>query len=65
MDGGDALMPQEPREAGIAASLARRLEAALERAFSLRIPVRQVPHGSLPRFELKARRWVRRAVAKE
>ncbi len=40
-----------------------RLEAAFERAFSLRIPVREVPHGSLPRFELKARRWVRRGAA--
>jgi phenylacetate-CoA ligase len=36
-----------------------RLEAAFERAFSLRIPVREVPYGTLPRFELKSRRWVR------
>ncbi len=39
--------------------LAARLEAALERAFSLRIPVKEVSHGSLPRFDFKARRWVR------
>ena len=32
------------------------LESALTSAFSLRIPVRRV--ASLPRFELKARRWV-------
>lgn len=36
-----------------------RLEAAFERAFSLRIPVREVPYGTLPRFDLKSRRWVR------
>jgi phenylacetate-CoA ligase len=52
--------PDSFHEAGTGASIGRRLEAALERAFSLRIPVRQVPYGSLPRFELKARRWVRR-----
>ncbi|MEA3210269.1 MAG: phenylacetate-CoA ligase [Chthoniobacter sp.] len=33
------------------------LEAALTSAFSLRIPVRQVAAGELPRFEMKARRW--------
>ena len=48
---------QEPPSPPSPAAL--RLEAALERAFSLRIPVREVPHGSLPRFEFKARRWVR------
>ncbi len=36
---------------------ARSLEAALTGAFSLRIPVRRVEPGTLPRFELKARRW--------
>ena len=35
-----------------------RLERALNQAFSLRIPVRRVVHGTLPRFEMKARRWV-------
>jgi len=39
--------------------LAHRLEAALKNAFALRIPVTIVPCGSLPRFEMKARRWVR------
>jgi phenylacetate-CoA ligase len=34
--------------------------AALRAAFNLRIPVSLVPPGTLPRFELKARRWVRR-----
>jgi phenylacetate-CoA ligase len=35
-----------------------RVEAALRQALSLRVPVRAVPSGSLPRFELKARRLV-------
>jgi phenylacetate-CoA ligase len=38
--------------------LAHRLETALTNAFALRIPVSVVPQGSLPRFEMKARRWV-------
>jgi phenylacetate-CoA ligase len=42
-----------------ASGVALKLELAFERAFSLRIPVREVPLGTLPRFELKARRWVR------
>jgi phenylacetate-CoA ligase len=40
------------------ATLTHRLEAALTTAFALRIPVALVPQGTLPRFELKARRWV-------
>ncbi len=39
--------------------LARRLEARLRDALSLRIPVTLVEVGALPRFEMKARRWVR------
>jgi phenylacetate-CoA ligase len=39
-------------------TLTHRLEAALTNAFALRIPVSLVPQGSLPRFEMKARRWV-------
>src|ERR1017187_8575388 len=39
-------------------TLTHRLEAALTNAFALRIPVSVVPQGSLPRFEMKARRWV-------
>lgn len=40
-------------------NLPHRLEAALRDALSLRIPVAVVAPGSLPRFEMKARRWVR------
>jgi phenylacetate-CoA ligase len=38
--------------------LASELEADFERAFALRIPVSEVDCGTLPRFELKAKRWV-------
>jgi phenylacetate-CoA ligase len=41
------------------AGLAHHVEAALNNAFSLRIPVTCVHLGELPRFEMKARRWVR------
>jgi phenylacetate-CoA ligase len=40
------------------ANAASRLERALGAAFALRIPVTRVEHGTLPRFEMKARRWV-------
>jgi phenylacetate-CoA ligase len=36
---------------------AQQLERALTDAFTLRIPVARVPRDTLPRFELKARRW--------
>ena len=35
------------------------MEVALKEAFSLRIPVKRAEPNSLPRFEMKARRWVR------
>lgn len=34
------------------------VEQALQQALALRVPVTLVPHGTLPRFEMKARRWV-------
>jgi len=44
-----------------ASALAAReeLEKSLHRAFALRVPVESVPADTLPRFELKAKRWVR------
>ena len=45
-------------DCGNAAALARRLQQALQNTLTLRVPVRSVPHGSLPRFEMKAKRWV-------
>ena len=40
-------------------ALAGRLQTALHAALGLRIPVSSVRAGDLPRFEMKARRWVR------
>lgn len=48
----------EPRE-GTGETLAQEVETTLRAVFNLRIPVTAVPQGSLPRFEMKARRWVR------
>ena len=41
------------------ATLAQRLETAMHTAFHLRVSVAIVPSGQLPRFEMKAQRWVR------
>jgi len=41
------------------ASLPHRLEQSFQTALNLRVPVVLVPPGSLPRFEMKAQRWVR------
>ena len=37
--------------------VARELETSLKEAFSLRIPVARAQPNSLPRFEMKAKRW--------
>jgi phenylacetate-CoA ligase len=42
-----------------AAALAGRLAHEFKNAFGLRVRVATVPPGALPRFELKARRWIR------
>jgi phenylacetate-CoA ligase len=42
-----------------ALALAARLERHFHDALSLRVPVCAVAPGALPRFEMKARRWVR------
>jgi len=41
------------------AGLAERVETAMRTAFNLRVAVTLVPSGHLPRFEMKAKRWVR------
>lgn len=40
-----------------AAGVMAELEKRLRTAFEMRIPVEVVPAGTLPRFEMKARRW--------
>jgi phenylacetate-CoA ligase len=44
-------------------ALAAAVEAELRAVFHLRVPVSVVPCGTLPRFELKARRWIRKEMA--
>jgi phenylacetate-CoA ligase len=39
------------------AALPERVQGALQTAFQLRVPVTLAPAGSLPRFEMKAKRW--------
>jgi phenylacetate-CoA ligase len=41
-------------------ALRERVAAALEKTLLFRVEVREVPPGSLPRFELKGRRFIRR-----
>jgi phenylacetate-CoA ligase len=41
------------------ADLKQRLEKSFQAQLALRIPVKAVASGELPRFEMKARRWVR------
>lgn len=50
----------EPRE-GLqdAGALLHQLEGAFESALNLRVPVTTVLPGTLPRFEMKAQRWIR------
>jgi len=40
-------------------ALAARVEKAFETTLLLRVPVSTVPPGALPRFELKAKRWIK------
>ena len=40
-------------------ALTKQIEASLYKTFALRIPVQAALSGSLPRFEMKASRWVR------
>jgi len=46
-------------ERGSHADLPDQMAKCLAGSFGVRIPVRTVDAGTLPRFEMKARRWVR------
>src|SRR5690606_20083219 len=41
----------------VSKQLLKQLESRLRDTFSMRIPVRLVDEGSLPRYEFKAHRW--------
>jgi phenylacetate-CoA ligase len=49
-----------PEHQAEAAALAKRLESSLHSVLGLRISVSTVDQGTLPRFEMKAQRWIRR-----
>ncbi len=55
----DELRVQVEPSAEAGPELGHRLETALRDAFGMRIPIQIVGAGALPRFEMKARRWVR------
>jgi len=42
------------------AEVVRNLERTFETAMALRVPITTAPIGTLPRFEMKGKRWVRR-----
>ena len=46
-------------------SLAERISNALRDAFQLRMEVQIVQPGALPRFEFKARRWIKEKTGAE
>jgi len=50
-------LSEEKGATQIAATLEKNLEAAL----GMRVPVTTVPPGTLPKFELKAKRWITRS----
>jgi phenylacetate-CoA ligase len=56
---GEVAVSVEPAPGSDPQTLCRSVEGALRAAFNLRVPVSAVEPGSLPRFEMKARRWVR------
>jgi phenylacetate-CoA ligase len=41
------------------AGLVDKLEKSFDHALSLRVPITLVPAGTLPRFEMKGKRWVK------
>lgn len=54
-----AALPELSVEVEASEATATAVAERLQSGLSLRIPVESVPPGSLPRFELKARRWRR------
>jgi phenylacetate-CoA ligase len=58
----ELLLEVEPEGSGGATpELEKRLQESFQTALNLRIPVRTLPPATLPRFEMKARRWVKAA----
>jgi phenylacetate-CoA ligase len=57
-----AVLIEPSASCGDPARLASSVEKALRDVLSLRIPVTASPAGMLPRFEMKAQRWVRSSL---
>ncbi len=55
----DLELQLEPAVGSDGPALATRVEKDLRGVFSMRIPVKLVEPDSLPRFEIKSRRWIR------
>lgn len=51
------------RGSGAPGEVARRVQKAIQNRLHLRVPVVAVPARSLPRYEMKAQRWVRSSTA--
>ena len=49
----------EPNPGSEGSNLKKQVSAALNNAFSLRIPVKLAKSGELPRFEFKSKRWIK------
>ena len=54
-----ALQIEPSGECALPEELGRQVESRIRDAFNIRIPVEVVPAGTLPRVEMKARRWHR------
>jgi len=54
------LQVEPSRECADVPGLLQRLERNFQTTLALRVPVTTVPPGTLPRFEMKGKRWVKR-----
>ena len=57
MSRGNIIYFAETRDIG--RILAKEVETAIRSRLGLRVPVEIAPPDSLPRFELKAKRWIK------
>ena len=55
----ELLLRVEPKSDDIGRILAKEVETAIRSKLGLRVPVEIAPPDSLPRFELKAKRWIK------
>lgn len=53
------ILVEQASDCSDASALAQRLQQAFQTTLALRVPVRTVPLGTLPRSEMKSKRWVK------